>query len=79
MDNFFNTNSTQTDFAKVFTGLQGARDLLNKFVTPELLQQMTPEQRAEYDKAMKMSDKDELKSHAKKLEDLAVVIKNSGK
>ena len=49
---------------KVLTGLKGARELLDVFITPELEEKMTEEQREQVRKAREMTDEATLKKNA---------------
>ena len=56
------------DFMKVLEGLASAKNILNNMLTPEILEQMTDEQRQEIEDAKKGSDNDALKKASKDLE-----------
>tara|TARA_R110000823_G_scaffold134275_1_gene263016 strand:+ start:32 stop:235 length:204 start_codon:yes stop_codon:yes gene_type:complete len=56
------------DFMKVLEGLASAKNILNNMLTPEILEQMTDEQRQEIEDAKKGIDNDALKKASKDLE-----------
>ena len=56
------------DFTKVLEGLESAKNILNSILTPEILEQMTDEQRQEIEDAKKGIDNDALKKASKDLE-----------
>ena len=53
---------------KVLEGLASAKNILNNMLTPEILEQMTDEQRQEIEDAKKGIDNDALKKASKDLE-----------
>tara|TARA_R110000787_G_scaffold164751_1_gene277864 strand:- start:23 stop:226 length:204 start_codon:yes stop_codon:yes gene_type:complete len=55
------------DFMKVLEGLASAKNILNNMLTPEILEQMTDEQRQEIEDAKKGIDNDALKKASKDL------------
>lgn len=63
MDNIFNDNS----IAKILEGLQGAKELLETHVTKEMIDQMTDEQKADFEKAKKLTSKESLREMSKDL------------
>jgi hypothetical protein len=58
---------------RLLDGLAASRELLTITITPEAIDAMTPEQLAQYEEAMKLSSKSELK---KKADELQQMIKN---
>lgn len=64
MHNFFNDSAS---FTKVLEGLQGARELINEHITEDLESQMNEDQRAELEKARKITDPKKLKAKAMEL------------
>lgn len=49
------------NLTKILNGLQGARDLMNELITPEIRAQMTEEELAQVDEANRVSSKEYLK------------------
>ena len=55
------------DFTKVLEGLARAKNILNSILTPEILEQMTDEQRQEIEDAKKGVDNEAIKKASKDL------------
>ena len=58
------------DLKKVLEGLKSAESILNNMITPEILEQMTPEQREELEDAKKGIDNKAIQKASEKLEKL---------
>jgi hypothetical protein len=56
------------DLTKVLEGLKSAESILNNMITPEILEQMTPEQREELEDAKKGIDNKAIQKASEKLE-----------
>ena len=56
------------NLAKVLEGLKSAESILNNMITPEILEQMTPEQREELEDAKKGIDNKAIQKASEKLE-----------
>jgi len=62
------------NLTKVLDGLKGAEDILNNMLTPEILKQMTPEQREEIASAKKGINNKDLQEASRKLEKFTKTI-----